>query len=561
MMKQIPRSPVGFTLVELLVATTLSLLILGAVIQVFSKVSDSVTDSRALLEAADRLRFASARLQQDLAGITVKMTQGPPRKPENNEGYFEYIEGPMGVRPIDTTNLAAAASPIPINGDVTDNGNSDLQPIGYHPIDSTVGDTDDILMFTTRGDSKVFVGKCANANPPAIRSDTAEVAWFVRGRTLHRRTLLVAPKTPGIAGLPTQGFYANYDISVRVNTGSTWQMATEYRVGDVVSPTVLNRHYYVCTVAGKSSATTQPTWPTNGSTVNDGTAPTQVTWRDLLVVAPNSLGDLTKRENRFAHWQGIPTAAPYDPRSNFPFDVRNWGQYGLPTLRECSAATWDIAAAPSAPAPKTDGVDFWVNGTSTLATDPRPFPDNALGSGTRVADDVILTNVISFDVKAYDTTFEDPITGNLVGRYVDLGYNNTVCDHNGYVANNNLAKGLSHRGHIRSGLNAVATTDARVYDTYTNHYESDGIRESTAPTTTNPVIDATTNGNDDNGNVVIDESVYDGDPDPTTSASGENETAPPYPIPLRGIQVKIRIFEPDSRQIREVTVVQDFLTQ
>ena len=43
--------------------------------------------------------------------------------------------------------------------------------------------------------------------------------------------------------------------------------------------------------------------------------------------------------------------------------------------------------------------------------------------------------------------------------------------------------------------------------------------------------------------------------------AGENLTAPPYPIPLRGIQVKIRAFEPDSRQVREVTVVQDFLPQ
>ena len=38
-------------------------------------------------------------------------------------------------------------------------------------------------------------------------------------------------------------------------------------------------------------------------------------------------------------------------------------------------------------------------------------------------------------------------------------------------------------------------------------------------------------------------------------------TAPPYPIPLRGIQVKIRTFEPDSRQVHEVTVIQDFLPQ
>jgi hypothetical protein len=33
----------------------------------------------------------------------------------------------------------------------------------------------------------------------------------------------------------------------------------------------------------------------------------------------------------------------------------------------------------------------------------------------------------------------------------------------------------------------------------------------------------------------------------------------PYPVPLRGIQVTIRCFEPDSKQIREITVEHDFL--
>jgi hypothetical protein len=33
----------------------------------------------------------------------------------------------------------------------------------------------------------------------------------------------------------------------------------------------------------------------------------------------------------------------------------------------------------------------------------------------------------------------------------------------------------------------------------------------------------------------------------------------PYPVPLKGIQIKIRVYEPDSRQIREVTLTQDFL--
>ncbi len=92
------RSPVvrsGYTLVEILVATTLSLLLLAAVVQMFGDVGQSITDSRAMLELSDRLRLVATRLQQDLAGVTV--TMNPPRRPENNEGYFEYIKAPIGT--------------------------------------------------------------------------------------------------------------------------------------------------------------------------------------------------------------------------------------------------------------------------------------------------------------------------------------------------------------------------------------------------------------------------------------------------------------------------------
>lgn len=56
------------------------------------------------------------------------------------------------------------------------------------------------------------------------------------------------------------------------------------------------------------------------------------------------------------------------------------------------------------------------------------------------------------------------------------------------------------------------------------------------------------NGLDDDGNGVVDD-------------ADEFLTSPPYPVPLRGIQVKIRVFEPDSRSVREVTIKQDFLPQ
>ncbi len=34
---------------------------------------------------------------------------------------------------------------------------------------------------------------------------------------------------------------------------------------------------------------------------------------------------------------------------------------------------------------------------------------------------------------------------------------------------------------------------------------------------------------------------------------------PPYPYPLRGVQIKIRVYEPNSKLVREVTVEETFV--
>ena len=112
-----------------------------------------------------------------------------------------------------------------------------------------------------------------------------------------------------------------------------------------------------------------------------------------------------------------------------------------------------------------------------------------------------------------------------------------------------------------------------VYDTYSFSYENEGIyyfdnsgmAHALNPNKQlNPLLTVnypppfyppqlgqwpagtSTNGLDDDNNGVVDD-------------ANETITQPPYPVALRSIQVKIRCFEPDSHQIREITVVQDFL--
>jgi hypothetical protein len=73
-------------------------------------------------------------------------------------------------------------------------------------------------------------------------------------------------------------------------------------------------------------------------------------------------------------------------------------------------------------------------------------------------------------------------------------------------------------------------------------------------------IDDAGNGQDDDNDGYFDESdetVKNGAVDDVI----EQEAPAPYPVPLRGIQIRIRVFEPESRQIREMTIVQDFVTK
>ena len=496
----------GYTLIEILVSTTLALMLLVSVVAMFGRVGQSINDSRSMLEAAERLRSAAARLQSDLAGVTVTMV--PPRDPANNEGYFEYIEGPVGTTarsPGATSppggNVSAMILPTQVVAN-TDNGNAP---------DTELGDFDDILMFTTRSSGRPFVGLAVmdgSGIGAPMQSEVAEVAWFVARRNLHRRVLLVAPglnqnsyftgTTAGGNATSGASFYANNDISARSRS------------------------------------------------VN-GAAATMVA---------NTLGDLTRRECRFAH------------SGSYPYNVRAW-QWSvtslpsssswtggtplffatLPTLNECTTSGWSTEQSPfGAPALPGGYLDLRSN---TMVPLPNPPPGKPVTlvpayrldeaaltpaqTGTRTTDDIILTNVIGFDVKAWDPNYVDPAT-SVKGAYVDLGYNNSPPNNTDWVINT-----LQHLGAPKSPAAGTRITNPRLYDTFSTHYEVIGAGSTPAPIS----------GFDTNGNGVVND----------YGTGGENTTLPPYPMPLRAIQVKIRTFEPDSNQVREMTVEQSFLPQ
>lgn len=83
-----------------------------------------------------------------------------------------------------------------------------------------------------------------------------------------------------------------------------------------------------------------------------------------------------------------------------------------------------------------------------------------------------------------------------------------------------------------------------VYDTWSFHYENDGIDTDRQM---RPVerIDEGTNGLDDDGIQGVDDPL-------------ERETSPPYDTPLCGIQVRLRVYETDARQVRETSATHSF---
>ncbi|HJT30979.1 MAG TPA: prepilin-type N-terminal cleavage/methylation domain-containing protein [Pirellulales bacterium] len=703
---QNPKSRSAFTLVEVLIAATLSLILIGAVVQVFATVGNAAAETRAVVQITDRLRSARIVLGEDLSNTTAEML--PPQRSDRSAGYFEYIEGPDGP-------IFPGLTGVPVAYDINQT-NSTGTPVP----DSTVGDCDDVLMFTAQAAAGTYFYGRIRAPSQVVdtsgriwvmpvdtmaQSSTAEICYFMRGNTLYRRVLLVKPDVGNID--PTVFLWSQYPQYISAATTSLPQPVWDIAFYDKFDLSVRQK---------------------GGSfDISNSTGGTQPP-----VLVPNTLADLTLRQNRYGHQ---PWVYPFDARF---WDARFWtnpatnvpgGFLGLPTMRECSAYTgtppggsppalttgangvgrWPFPlfefnannaiplpplATPSIPvagnanvasgylwgqpvyytganppwaqppvfpyynpfavAPAPPGLpliypypttppagstavnyqpvttvppgtwtgriyltntvnggllDLWSNPAPLDQQDytaaPRtgalyafssayqPAGDVNVNFSTRYADDVLLTHVLSFDVKAWDptaptiqtaaavggvppgtylpgdpgyvqiinawasaglstlqTSLQPTTSGGFVvaqGAYVDLNYLGPVIQP--YLASNMImAQALSSvssfAGPGVAQFGSAWSTGSglsMVYDTGCFDYENDGIDQNQ-----NGIIDDFTNGLDDNGIGGVDDLT-------------EVEGPTPYPVPLKGIQIRIRVFDPDSRQIREVTVTEDFL--
>lgn len=181
----------GLTLIELLIAVTLTLVIVGVMVRAFKSTSEQIGIGRARMDMHNQVRMATETLRNDLQNATC--APRPRGVDDERSGYFQYVEGPE-----------------------QDLGHTD--PLS----DSFIGDHDDILALTVRSEGRPFRGRY---NGGYVESYLAEVVWFVvhegpdnynGNYRLYRRVLLIRPDLAPVSASVAGHFEAN-DISARLD--------------------------------------------------------------------------------------------------------------------------------------------------------------------------------------------------------------------------------------------------------------------------------------------------------------------------------------------------------
>ncbi|MGP0070207.1 MAG: Tfp pilus assembly protein FimT/FimU [Isosphaeraceae bacterium] len=245
------------------------------------------------------------------------------------------------------------------------------------------------------------------------------------------------------------------------------------------------------------------------------------------------------------------------------------------------------------PQPYTDS---WGDNTNNLFANKVLSINTALWNSLSWEDDLIMTNVRSFDVKAYD---------NALGNYADLGWGDDLRMYLPYVNSGALINPTTTlpTALYLAGTNPLiawppVTTNTTFYSTINQTFAHEGrmppLVEDNRLDAQNPNPNYTNYNNftaqysafpnyssnvgDDTAGIVRLRRVWDSwstdySRAPASGANLANGNFPsgppfsppiypsypaPYPAPLRGIQIQIRIADPTNQRIKSLTIREDF---
>ena len=566
----------AFTLVELLVSVTLTLLVVFAIVQIFDVLGSNMRLGRALIEMSGQMRTVTNRLQQDLDNVTCQVK--PWNDPESGSGYFTYIEGRTNDR--DAVGEVAGQL-IRMSDGIFDALDDDGSP----DQDTHYGDWDDGLALTVRSPDRPFVGRMVavvggTLTTTTIQSQEVEVLWWMafidtngdgvcqtsETTVLLRRVFLVAPNAINhlYDGLGTDDgilIVEQSDISVRHDPTSNHPVANTLadltqpdsraaaqRSGDSVYAKGFPSSLSVSNLDGTAST----------GTLNDGVAfGDYVVLTDVLAFDIRAYDPLAP----IVSVNGI-AIAPGDP--GYPPPVDSTDRVPKNDLKRIVLEAIDGDA--DIIVPTAYGPAEMIGRGAYVDLGYLVWWDYTGSNGPRIAFSGSESNYLAShsDLGAIGNWFA---AGNRSGR---ISHFSGLPAFDDQVTRNNLRDPLERFWNPSTGLKELSNDVAYsgyfdvptfYYDTWTSFYERDGINQDD---------DNNNNGIPDNGPPdltpppeFIDEGTDGLDSDDINGVDdpGERETSPPYPVDLRGIEVRIRMMDFNTRQVRQVSVVGDFVPE
>lgn len=433
----------GFTLVEMLVAVALVLLMMTLFAQIFQMASRSLGSMKGMGENDQRVRLLTATIRNDInkrtfrvvtpliatAGVsagTTSLSYGLPYRGSISDlrGYFHLSEGDVNDDTDDVLQLTVdAAIKSEESQDTTRFGGRSVQ-LGVAG-DSPLSALNQPVMDDARARFNTTTG--AFGSDGASESRYGEVVYFLRRGTLYRRTLLIRDPQPvnataaaaltdanpqrGPAGMApywtpflqtspvfydklaaingadanaTGNFYSDFDFAVFID-GFSGTPTLRFHSGPFAS-----FDSFASTDPTKAEALGRPQTrfgfhPLTGQPVSyDGSR----RW----------LGRFTHGETSFR--RSVTQQFGYPGTLGFGADnAIGGGDDENPYLR---------IGLPSGNANRLE-----LDDATGIVRDPT---NNVTYRGDRYGEDVLMTNVLSFDIKVYDPTVTSP------DKFVDLGH-------------------------------------------------------------------------------------------------------------------------------------------
>lgn len=269
--------------------------------------------------------------------------------------------------------------------------------------------------------------------------------------------------------------------------------------------------------------------------------------------AANSLADLTRRQNRFMHVPGAVAGRFPNHLELLPHKAGNTSLNRADPSNAYSQFRWVLGDV-------RKGEDVVLS--NLLAFDVRVYDPTAplhADNSDIVPDDSDVTDDATTTIQpgdfGYNTAARNrtlyPIVG--YGAYVDLNYNRYFIPQPpppipSGAPTPRFADLADPKSQLIRNLAINPQNFFAYYDTWAASYERDGLNQDTNTEGNNQLFDEGTDGLDNDNVFGVDD-------------AGERETAPPYSYPLRGLKVTIRLYEPGTRQVKQATVGADFIAE